>query len=279
MKFAAIRDRASVITGDGLALDLETASSGRFSPEPSAAFEQWAEIRSWVETADLSLAQSFTEADLGLPTPLPRQVFAIGLNYAKHAAEGGYDVPTAPTVFTKFQSCLTGPNVTVDLPVDGRTDWEVELVVVIGKRARNVSVEEALPYVAGLTIGQDISERRTQGLGPAPQFSLAKSFERFGPVGPVVVSLDEFENPHALELGCSVNGVEMQRSSTADMVFSIAELVSYLSGIATLYPGDIIFTGTPEGVGVGRNPRVFLKSGDVLESWISGIGKMTQDFR
>jgi 2-keto-4-pentenoate hydratase/2-oxohepta-3-ene-1,7-dioic acid hydratase in catechol pathway len=279
MKFASIRDRASVIIGEGLALDLETASSGRFSPDPSAAFAQWEEVRTWLESADRSLAIAFVEADLQLPTPTPRQVFAVGLNYAKHAAEGGYDVPTSPTVFTKFQSCLVGPNVTVNLPADGRTDWEVELVIVIGKQARNVSVADAHDFVAGLTIGQDISERRTQGLGPAPQFSLAKSFEGFGPVGPIVVTLDEVPNPNALELGCSVNGVEMQRSNTADMVFSIAELVSYLSGIVTLYPGDVIFTGTPEGVGVGRNPRIFLNPGDVLESWISGIGKMTQDFR
>ncbi|MEN9751798.1 MAG: hypothetical protein RLZZ600_845 [Actinomycetota bacterium] len=279
MKFASIRDRASVIIADGQALDLETASSGRFSPEPQAAFEQWDEIRAWLEHADYSLAQAFEESDLGLPTPRPTQVFAIGMNYALHAAEGGYDVPTSPTIFTKFQSCLTGPNVTVDLPEDGRTDWEAELVVVMGKQARHVSSADALSYVAGITIGQDISERRTQKLGPAPQYSMAKSYENFGPVGPVVVSLDEVANPNSLEIGCSVNGVEMQRSNTSNMVFPIAELISYISGIVNLYPGDIIFTGTPEGVGVGRNPRIFLQPGDVLESFIEGIGTMKQDFR
>lgn len=279
MRFASIRGRASLVVDEGLAIDLETASSGRFSPDPATVFEQWTELREWAAHVDPALARPFETAELGNPVGHPRQVFAIGLNYSKHAAEAGFEVPPSPTVFTKFQSSLAGPNVTVSLPPNGRTDWEVELVVVIGKEARNVAEVDAFTCVAGVTIGQDISERRTQGLGPAPQFSLAKSFDAFGPVGPFVVSLDEFADPNALELGCSVNGIEMQRSNTADMVFSIAELIAYLSGIVTLYPGDIIFTGTPEGVGVGRNPRIFLEPGDVLESWITGIGTMTQDFR
>jgi 2,4-diketo-3-deoxy-L-fuconate hydrolase len=279
MKFASIRQRASVILDNGLGLDLETASSGRFSPDPASAYEQWDEILEWLGHADTSLAAPFDEADLGSPSPRPRQVFAIGLNYAKHAAEGGYDLPTTPTVFTKFVSCLADPFVTVDLPEDGRTDWEVELVVVISKETHRIAADQVFDHVAGFTIGQDISERRTQRQGPAPQFSLAKSFPNFGPVGPYLVTLDEFADPNALELSCTVNGVEMQGANTSDMIFSVPELVAYVSSIVTLYPGDLIFTGTPHGVGAGRNPRVFLQTGDVLESTIAGIGTMRQSFR
>jgi 2-keto-4-pentenoate hydratase/2-oxohepta-3-ene-1,7-dioic acid hydratase in catechol pathway len=279
MKFASIRQRASVILDNGLGLDLETASSGRFSPDPASAYEQWDEILEWLGHADTSLATPFDEADLGNPSPRPRQVFAIGLNYAKHAAEGGYDLPTTPTVFTKFVSCLAAPFVTVDLPEDGRTDWEVELVVAISKEAHDIRADQAFDHIAGFTIGQDISERRTQRQGPAPQFSLAKSFPNFGPVGPFLVTLDELPDPNALELSCTVNGVEMQGANTSDMIFSVSELVAYLSSIVTLYPGDLIFTGTPHGVGAGRNPRVFLQPGDVLESTIAGIGTMRQSFR
>jgi 2-keto-4-pentenoate hydratase/2-oxohepta-3-ene-1,7-dioic acid hydratase in catechol pathway len=280
VKFASVRSRASIVIEPGLALDLERASSGTFSHDPAEAYANWDEIVAWTAShADASLAEPFAESDLGNPVPAPKQVFAIGLNYAKHAAEGGFEVPTSPAVFTKFVSCLSGPYTTVNLPVDGKTDWEVELVVVIGKKARRVLAADAFDYVAGYTVGQAISERHTQRLGPAPQYSMAKSFEGFGPLGPQVVTVDEFADRNALELGCTVNGEQMQSSSTSDLVFPVAELIEYLSNIATLYPGDIIFTGTPSGVGSGRNPRVFLKAGDVLESTIEGIGTIRQNFR
>ena len=204
-------------------------------------------------------------------------MFAIGLNYREHAAETGHDVPTAPVVFTKFASSITGPVSEVTLP-KGSTDWEVELVVVMAKPSRHVPVDQAWGHVAGLTIGQDLSERVLQRSGPAPQFGLAKSFAGFAPMGPAVVTVDELDNPDDLELGCTVNGEQMQRSRSSDMIFSVPELVAYLSGVVTLLPGDVIFTGTPPGVGMGRTPPRFLKAGDRLDSWIEGLGELHQTF-
>ncbi len=208
--------------------------------------------------------------------PTPRQIFAIGLNYRDHADESGFTVPEAPTVFTKFVSSVTGPNTTVTLPADGNTDWEVELVAVVGRTAHDVSEAEAWSHVAGLTVGQDLSERKAQFVGPVPQFSLGKSFPGFSPTGPWVVTLDEVDDPADLELGCAINGEQMQLGRTRDLVFSVPSLIAKLSAIVTLLPGDLIFTGTPAGVGVGRDPKVFLQPGDTLVSWVDGIGTLTQ---
>jgi len=178
-------------------------------------------------------------------------------------------------VFTKFASALAGPVTTVQLP-PGSVDWEVEVVVVIGKMATSVALGDAWDHVAGLTAGQDISERQLQRSGPVPQYSLAKSFPGFAPIGPCVVTVDEFDRPDDLELGCEVNGEIMQHGRSSDMIFPVSELVAYLSGIVTLFPGDIIFTGTPSGVGMGRTPPRFLHDGDVVRSWIEGIGELIQ---
>jgi 2-keto-4-pentenoate hydratase/2-oxohepta-3-ene-1,7-dioic acid hydratase in catechol pathway len=218
-------------------------------------------------------------AFLGSPSPTPRQVFAIGLNYSDHAKESGFAQPeNLPPVFTKFQTCITGPDTIVVIPEGGNVDWEVELVAVIGKEAKNVSAAEAWDYVAGLTIGQDISERVSQLRGPAPQFGLGKSFPGFGPVGPWLVTVDEFANPDDLELGCSLDGEEVQKGRTSELIFSVPALIQGLSATATLLPGDIIFTGTPAGVGLGRSPQRFIQPGETLVSRVEGIGEMTQTF-
>ena len=164
------------------------------------------------------------------------------------------------------------------LPEGGRTDWEVELVAIIGKQARHVTEADAWDHVAGLAVGQDLSERITQLQGPAPQFGLGKSFPRFGPIGPWLVTPDEVPNPDDLELGCSINGEQMQKGRTSDMIFTVAALIAKLSAILTLLPGDVIFTGTPAGVGHGRAPQRYLQDGDELVSWISGIGELRQKF-
>lgn len=279
MRIANLDNRLVLITENGAALDVEAASGGTFSASIQAAYARWPEFTAWASSVDDATAVEFAPEQLGCPTPAPTQVFAIGLNYAPHAAESGFALPESPVVFTKYQSCLTGPTGEIQLPKGGNTDWETELVVIIGKEASHVDVGDAWNYVAGLTLGQDVSERITQAAGPAPQFSLGKSFPKFGPTGPFVVTPDEFENRDAIDLGCTLNGVEMQNGNTKDFIFSVPDLISRLSKIVTLFPGDIIFTGTPAGVGAGRNPKVFIQPDDVLESWATGIGTMRHVFR
>jgi 2,4-didehydro-3-deoxy-L-rhamnonate hydrolase len=275
MRVANVDGRLKLVR-DGGSLDVERASKGRFASDPTMAYARFDELAEWATTAGGS-DEAFDAASASCPVPAPRQVFAIGLNYSDHAAEAGMATPTAPVVFSKFQSSLAGAVTTVGLPA-GSVDWEVEVVAVIGAIANSVREDRAWEHVAGLSIGQDLSERELQRSGPAPQFSLAKSYRDFSPVGPCVVTPDEFDDPDDLELGCEVNGVVMQKGQTRDMIFSIPETIAYLSRVVTLYPGDLIFTGTPSGVGMGRTPPIFLKAGDVLESWITGIGSITQTF-
>ena len=182
--------------------------------------------------------------------------------------------PEFPPTFTKFPSCITGPHATVELPSDG-IDWEVELVVIIGRTAHHVVAADSWSHVAGLTVGQDLSNRAVQLRPPVPQFSLGKSFPGFGPTGPWLVTPDEFADPNDLALSCTLNGETMQDSRTNDLIFSVPALIECLSGIVTLLPGDVIFTGTPSGVGVARKPPRFLSPGDVLVSTIEGIGSIT----
>ncbi|GAB3365191.1 fumarylacetoacetate hydrolase family protein [Modestobacter lapidis] len=280
MRIANLSGRLVLITPDGgAAVDVERASDGRFGADPQAVYEQWDAFVSWARTADSSAGEAFAEEDLGAPAPAPRQLLAIGLNYSEHAAESGFGVPDAPTVmFTKWASCLTGPVTEVVLPTGGHTDWEVELVAVIGRAARNVSEEDAWDHVAGLTVGQDLSERITQTAGPSPQFSLGKSLPGFGPMGPWLVTTDEFDDRDDLELGCSINGEQVQKGRTRDLIFSVPAMISKLSEKLPLLPGDVLFTGTPAGVGLGRTPQRFLAPGDELISHITGIGELRQRF-
>jgi len=278
VKIANLKGRLALVVAEDMAIDVEQASGGKFSSSIQDVYSSWSDFTAWAKTAPSMNAVSFVREDLESPTPAPSQVFAIGLNYATHAAESGFKIPEQPVVFTKYQSCLTGPTGEIVIPEGGNVDWETELVVVIGTEASNVSVADAWGYVAGLTLGQDISERITQAAGPAPQFGLGKSFANFGPTGPVVVTVDEVSDRDSIRLGCSINGEEMQNGNTADFIFPVSELISRLSKIVTLRPGDIIFTGTPAGVGLGRTPQVYLKPGDVLETWAEGIGELRHVF-
>lgn len=262
----------------GRVINVERASQGLFSSDPASLFESWAEFRRWAQSMDfatLDSAPSPERADLGPVSPTPRQVFAVGLNYSGHADESGFAKPDHPVIFTKYSSSITGPYTDVALP-PGSVDWEVELVVVVGRSGRNIPFDMAWEFVAGLTVGQDISEREMQHRGPAPQFGLAKSHAGFSPIGPALVTPDEFENPDDLEIGCKIDGVQMQIGRTSSLIFSVPELVARLSQTVELLPGDLIFTGTPEGVGAGRTPTRFLRSGEVLESYIEGIGHLEQ---
>jgi 2-keto-4-pentenoate hydratase/2-oxohepta-3-ene-1,7-dioic acid hydratase in catechol pathway len=275
MRTANVDGRLKLLVDDG-AVDVATASEGRFGPEPARCFEQFGELRRWAADVGAPL-ESFDAAAAGPPSPAPRQTFGIGLNYVDHARESGLELPTAPLVFPKFVSSLTGASANVQLP-RGSVDWEVEIVVVIGEVARAVEKARAWDVVAGLSVGQDLSERELQWSGPAPQFGLSKSFPGFSPMGPCLVTPDEFRDPNVLELGCELNGEVVQRGRSTDMVFGVPELIAYLSGIVTLLPGDVIYTGTPAGVGAGRKPPRFLQPGDILRSWVEGIGAITQTF-
>ena len=277
MRVGNLAGRLVIVTGAG-AIDVESASGGRFGPEPQAVYDQWAEFAGWAASADDAAAQPCEPAQLGAPAPAPRQSFGIGLNYRDHVAESGLTVPDQPSVFTKFPSCITGPHSDVVLPPGGHTDWEVELVAVIGTTARHVSEAAAWSHVAGLTVGQDISERISQLAGSPAQFSLGKSFPGFGPTGPWLVTVDEFANPDDLELGCSVNGDQMQKARTSYLIISVPQLIAKLSAVVTLLPGDIIFTGTPAGVGMGRDPQRWLAPGDEVVSYVEGIGELRQRF-
>ena len=272
--------RLQVSTSSGL-VDVAAASRGHFSGSPQQIYDRWVEFVAWYGENGSVLAPPDTgdidPARLGAPSPQPRQIFAVGLNYADHAAEAGMAPPGAPVVFTKFASAISGPVTTVVLP-PGSVDWEVELVVVIGRGGRDIPAAGAWDAVAGLSVGQDLSERRGQMSGPAPQFSLAKSHRGFAPIGPALVTIDELDDPEDLELGATINGEVVQRSRTSQMVFPVPELIEYLSRTVELFPGDVLFTGTPPGVGVGRTPPRFLGPGDVLRSHVDGIGELVQTF-
>lgn len=279
MRIGNVRGRAVLLVEDGLGIDVAEASSNQFGPAVTDLYPVWSDFAAWAGDARAAAAVTsrveFAASDLQAPSPEPRQIFAVGLNYLDHALEAGFAVPTEPAVFTKFVSSITGPETVVTLPND-QVDWEVELVAVIGRGGRDIPIESAWDHIAGLTVGQDLSERRLQMVGAVPQFSLAKSYEGFSPTGPYLVTPDELADPADLELSCTVNGEEVQKSRTSQLVFPIDALIAKLSAVTMLYPGDVIFTGTPSGVGVARDPRRFLAAGDVLVSTIEGIGEIRQ---
>ena len=213
---------------------------------------------------------------IGSPIARPSQILCIGLNYAKHAKETGAAIPTEPILFMKSTSSLTGPFDNIIIPKNSeKTDWEVELGVVIGKKASYVSEEEAMDYVAGYVLHNDVSERAFQ-LERGGTWDKGKGCDSFAPLGPWLVTKDEIPNPHELRLWLSLNGKMMQDSNTDDLIFNIAQLISYSSEFMTLLPGDVISTGTPAGVGLGFSPNIYLKPGDVVELGIDGLGSSKQ---
>ena len=274
IRLANARGRAVLVFGDAIA-DVERASNGRFGADPMAALAGWDEFAAWAAGVGVGAATGrLDESALDAPVPRPAKVFAIGLNYKSHAEEAGLPLPGKPMVFTKFQNCLSGPRADVRLSSDF-VDWEVELVVVIGRRGKAISEARAFDHVAGYTVGQDISDRKLQFSDQPAQFSMGKSLDGFGPLGPAVVSLDAVADPNDLGLTCDVAGERMQSARSSDMVFGVAPLVAYLSGLCTLEPGDIIFTGTPAGIGSVRQPRRYLQAGETIVSTIESIGTLT----
>lgn len=268
MKLANCDGRAVLVLGDEIA-DIAETSAGRFGPDPMGVYDDWPAFVDLASTVTVGTGP-LVEADLRCPVPEPRQVFAIGLNYRNHAEESGMAIPDVPATFTKFPASLAGPFDDIEI-VGGSVDWEVELVAVIGTRADRVAEADAWSHVAGLTVGQDISDRHLQ-FAAGSQFSLGKSRRGYGPMGPWLVTLEELPNPDDLALGCSVDGDTVQDARTSDLIFSVPRLVAELSAVLPLLPGDVIFTGTPAGVGVARQPPRFLAAAQVLESWIDGVG-------
>ncbi|MHB1209774.1 MAG: fumarylacetoacetate hydrolase family protein [Acidimicrobiales bacterium] len=278
MRVANLNGRATIVTDAGL-IDVERASNGVFTHDVDRLISSIDDVAAWFETtsppvtASLRPEELLGDPQLGPVIAAPGQIFAIGVNYRAHAAEMGLTPPVTPMVFTKFPSAIAGTNAPIPLP-SSSTDWEAELVVVMGKGGRDITLDTALSYVAGYCVGQDFSDRELQLRGTPAQFSLGKSHENFAPVGPWITTRDEIADPNDLRITCDVNGHRYQDSTTGDMVFSVPELIAYLSSICELQPGDLIFTGSPHGVGQGQHPPLFLKSGDLVETAISGLGSI-----
>ncbi|MFN8020197.1 MAG: fumarylacetoacetate hydrolase family protein [Acidimicrobiales bacterium] len=267
--------RAALQSGDQWH-DLAALSGDPSLADPMTAIARFDELHALQAATDGRAAEGTVDpTTLGVVAPRPEKVFAIGLNYGRHAAESNMELPPAPLNFTKYPSCLVGP--TADIELSGTAvDWEVELVVVIGRGGRHIAEADAWSHVAGLTLGQDISDRVVQLTGKPPQFSLGKSFDTYGPIGPAIVSVDQFADPDDIGLWCDV-GTEgslerMQDARTNDLIFPVAHLISYLSGICTLSPGDLVFTGTPDGVGAARGR--FLNDGELVVSGAEVIGEL-----
>lgn len=273
MRLANLAGRA-VLLVEGGAVDIERLTGGKFGPSARSVLDNWEAFRAAV--SGLSLAEAevtvYDVGRLGAPVPEPRQIFAIGLNYRGHAEESGVEPPTHPLVFTKFPNSLCGPTTTIELPTAG-VDYEAELVVTIAKDGYKVPAGEALEYVAGLSVGQDLSEREVQHRGPMQQFSLGKSFPGFSPVGPALVTFDELESTD-LAIRCSIGEEVLQEDRTGDLIFDVPTLVEYISHICPISAGDLIFTGTPGGVGMGHTPPRWLRPGETLLTEIEGLGKL-----
>lgn len=273
MRFAVVDGRATLVTAGGLV----DVAEGGFPADVAELYPRWDEVRAWASAYPAADADAELPAleRLGPVSPRPAQIFAVGLNYVDHAAESGFAVPEHPIVFTKFASSLAGPGGELELPGDA-VDWEIELVAVVGSGGRDIPAAEAWDRLAGVTIGQDYSERDVQFLGAPAQFSLGKSFPGFAPLGPVLVTPDELPDPASIVLECAIDDEIVQSATLDDLVFPIPRLVELLSAVVTLLPGDLIFTGTPPGVGFGRSPRRYLRAGEVVTSRITGLGEMRQ---
>ena len=219
--------------------------------------------------------QVFVDGKLQAPITAPEKVLCIGLNYIDHARETNSEIPSEPICFGKYANTIVGPEDAIVLPeVSNKVDYEAEMVAVIGKPAKNVSEENALDYVAGYMVGHDVSARDWQKGRPGGQWLLGKSPDTFAPIGPYLVTSDEVGDPHQLKISLTLNGETMQDGSTSDLIFKMEQLIAHLTKLMTLQPGDLIFTGTPAGVGMARTPAVFLKPGDRVEVTVEKLGTL-----
>ena len=251
--------------------DVNTISNGDISSNSLKALSDTEKLSQlYINLNDYEPSGNLSDINLDPPI-IPTNVFAVGLNYKKHAEESNLEIPPFPMIFTKHSTCISGPKSDICMKSD-MVDYEAELVFVIGKGGKDISKEDAWQHVAGLCVGQDISDRPVQFHATPPQFNLGKSFDTFGPIGPYLVSTDLFDNKESLKLQCWVNDELRQETLTNDLIFDIPYLISYISEFITLNTGDVIFTGTPEGVGATQGK--FLKDGDILKTSIEGIGTL-----
>ena len=268
-KLANVNGKSSLIFGESY-YDINTISQGKISSEPSEVLDSLNELHELSSKIDNYEATGLIESSLlGAPITNSRNCFAVGLNYKAHAEESGMEIPPFPMVFTKHTSCIVGPFEDIQMRSD-IVDYEAELVVVIGKKGKNITIDNAWEHVAGLTVGQDISDRAVQFHATPPQFNLGKSFDTFGPIGPFLVSPDLVTNKDSVQIECYVNDELRQESSTDDLIFTVPDIISYISEFLTLTPGDLIFTGTPSGVGATQGK--LLKHGDIVTTSIKEIG-------
>ncbi|MEE2752434.1 MAG: fumarylacetoacetate hydrolase family protein [Candidatus Latescibacterota bacterium] len=268
-------DRIGARSGDNI-VDL-SAGNNAIPSDMRAFLEAGDSARSAAETVVKAGGPSYDADDVKVLAPIanPEKLICIGLNYADHAAESGMDIPSEPIVFSKYASTIIGPGDTIKLPPSSNEpDYEVELVVVIGKSGFNISEADAMGHVAGYTVGHDVSARDYQLQKPGGQWMMGKTFDTFAPIGPDVVTSDEIIDPHTLSIRCILNGETVQDSNTKQLIFKVPELIAYLSHVFTLNPGDLIFTGTPPGVGMARDPQLWLKAGDHVACEVSGIGRL-----
>ena len=236
-------------------------------------------LSAWLEENEASCPVIDENERLGAPLARPSKIVCVGLNYAQHAAEAGMEIPKEPVLFFKSTTALVGPNDDVIIPKGSeKTDWEVELAIVIGKKASYVDEADAFDHIAGYVLHNDVSERAFQ-IERSGQWCKGKGCDTFAPVGPFIATKDEIKDPNNLNLWLKLNGEMMQNSSTSDFIFNVQHVVSHISQFMTLLPGDIISTGTPFGVGLGLNPPVYLKEGDVMELGIEGLGVSKQNVK
>ena len=270
-KLANIAGRAALVEGENY-YDLETISNGDFDKDTTNALKNLDGLKAL--SSELNKAEPtgiLKDANIDAPVSTPKNCYAVGLNYRNHAEEAGMDIPSSPMVFTKHTTCLVGPNANIEMRSD-HVDYEAELVAVIGIPGKDISKDKAWDHVAGLCVGQDVSDRTVQFSSKPPQFNLGKSFDTFGPMGPYLVSPDGLKDKDSLDIECKVNEEIRQKDNTNDLIFSVSSIISYLSEIVTLNTGDVIFTGTPGGVGVMEGK--FLNEGDIVTTSIEGIGTL-----
>lgn len=275
IRFGAINEeKPGVFLANGTKLDV--SAFGHDYDEAFFGENGIEKLQDWLKNNQDSCPVVGNDVRLGPPLMRPSKIVCVGLNYAQHAAESGMDVPEEPVLFFKATSAIVGPNDPIIIPKGSeKTDWEVELAIVIGKKASYVSEKDALNHVAGYVLHNDVSERAFQ-LERSGQWVKGKSCDTFAPIGPFIATPDEIGDPNNLNLWLTLNGEEMQNSSTSDFIFNIQHVVSYISQYMTLLPGDIISTGTPFGVGLGLKPPRYLKDRDVVELGIEGLGTSRQ---
>jgi 2-keto-4-pentenoate hydratase/2-oxohepta-3-ene-1,7-dioic acid hydratase in catechol pathway len=275
---ASLGGRAHLVDPERtFAVDLERMSDGRFSADPMANFGRWDELRDFARLVQISgnvEAVPVTPELLDAPAPRPTQLVAVGLNYRNHAIEFGAPIPTSPVTFTKFPSAINTPNGDVTL-VGETCDWEAEMVLVVGRGGRDIPRNKAWDAIAGVCVGQDFTNRTLQMASQPPQFSLGKSHKGFAPFGPWVVDAATLASRDSLDISCTLNGEIVQQANTKDFIFDVSEIVAYLSSIIELRPGDLVYTGTPSGIGQSRTPQMFLKPGDTVVTTLEGVGSIT----